>query len=149
MGETIGRPMEILLVEDSLTSARLTIGALRQSGIPHRMTWLSDGQEALDFLHHRGRFTRAPRPDLILLDLALPGRTGLDVLAEIRADEELASLPVVVLTASTSAEDMAQAQSQDVQSYLTKPVDVTRFLEVVRELRRYWRAELILPPQSS
>jgi len=141
----VGRPMEILLLEDSLTAARLTISALRKCGIPHRMTWLSDGEDALGFLFRRGRFTRAPRPDLILLDLGLPGRDGREVLAEIRAVEEFQSVPVVVLTASTRREDVLETERLHVEGYLTKPVDITRFLQLIRDLAQFWHADMILP----
>ena len=141
----VGRPMEVLLLEDSLTAARLTISALRHGGIPHHMTWLSDGEDALDFLFHRGRFARAPRPDLILLDLGLPGKDGREVLAEIRAVEEFESVPVVVLTASTRREDILETERLRVEGYLTKPVDITRFLQLIRDLAQFWRADMILP----
>lgn len=141
----VGRPMEILLLEDSLTAARLTISALRNSGVPHRMTWLSDGEDALEFLFHRGRFARAPRPDLILLDLGLPGRDGREVLAEIRVAEEFESVPVVVLTASTRHEDVLETKRLRVEGYVTKPVDITRFLQLIRDLAQFWHADMILP----
>ena len=142
---TVGRPMEILLVEDSLTSARVTMGALRNGGIQHRMTWLTDGEEALEFLFRDGKFVRAPRPDLILLDLGLPGKDGRDVLAEIKADDDLQGIPVVVLTASTAEEDIETSERLQVESYLTKPVDLDKFLALVQNLERFWHADMILP----
>ena len=93
--------MEILLVEDSLTSARLTMGTLKKGAFEHRLTWLSDGNDAVEFLFRRGKYAQAPRPDLILLDLGLPGKDGREVLTEIRACDELNGIPVVVMTAST------------------------------------------------
>jgi CheY-like chemotaxis protein len=144
-GNTVGRPMEILLVEDSLTSARLTMGALRQGKLQHRLSWLTAGDDALEFLRQRGKFAQAPQPDLILLDLGLPGQDGREVLTEIKADSRLKSIPVVVLTASTSQEDIARTESLNVESYLTKPVDMKRFLEVVKDLERFWHADMILP----
>jgi len=144
-GDTIGRPMEVLLVEDSLTAARLTIGALKKAPVPHRLTWLRDGQDACEFVYRRGRFARAPRPDLILLDLTLPRKDGRTFLAEIKADEDLKSIPVVVLTSSTDEEDIEQMQHLQVESYLTKPVDIDKFLKLIRDLARYWRADMILP----
>src|SRR5438045_693780 len=92
----VGRPMEVLLVEDSLMDARLTMAALQKGEIPHRMTLVRDGQEAIDFLFRSGIFARAPRPDLILLDLQLPKRSGLEVLWEIRNSDMLRPIPVVV-----------------------------------------------------
>jgi two-component system, chemotaxis family, response regulator Rcp1 len=143
--DNVGRPMEILLVEDSLTSARLTMGALKKGQVQHRLTWLSDGEDALEFVYRRGKFARAPRPDLILLDLGLPRKDGREVLAEIKADEDLKNIPVVVLTASTDEEDLAQSRYLQVESYMTKPVDTEKFLAVVKELKRFWHADMILP----
>lgn len=143
--ENIGRPMEILLVEDSLTSGRVTLGALKNGGIKHRLTWITDGQEACDFLFRRGKFLHAPRPDLVLLDLGLPGKDGREVLLELRADEQLRTVPVVVMTASTDESDAAASQQLAVECYLTKPVDLEKFLFVVAELRRFWQEDMILP----
>ena len=137
--------MEILLVEDSLTSARVTIGALKRGGVQHRLTWLTDGAEAIEFLDRRGKFARAPRPDLILLDLELPGRDGREVLAEIKIDESLRSIPVVVLTSSTAEEDVETTRRLEVEGYMTKPVDLEKFLTLVRQLERFWHADMILP----
>ena len=141
----VGRPMEILLVEDSLTSARVTIGALKRGGVQHRLTWLTDGAEAIEFLDRRGKFARAPRPDLILLDLELPGRNGREVLAEIKIDESLRSIPVVVLTSSTAEEDVETSRRLEVEGHMTKPVDLEKFLTLVRQLERFWHADMILP----
>ena len=146
---SIGRPMEILLIEDSLTAARVTMGALRNGQIKHRLTWLSDGNEALEFLFQRGKYVRAPRPDLVLLDLGLPGRDGREVLAEIRGEENLRTIPVVVMTASTDEHDLAASEQLAVECYLTKPVDLAKFLFVIGELRRFWQADMILPTVAS
>lgn len=143
--ETVGRPMEILLVEDSLVAAKLTMGALRNGNVQHRMTWLTDGQEALDFVHQRGLYSRVPRPDLILLDLGLPTRDGREVLSELKGDESLRKIPVVVLTASTSEEDIAAGERLNVEGYLTKPVDLPRFIALVQRLKEFWHAGVILP----
>mgnify|MGYP005673762579 FL=1 len=143
--DAVGRPMEILLVEDSPVSARLTMGALRQGNVQHRMTWLTDGQEALEFVHQSGRFAKAPRPDLILLDLGLPGRDGREVLAELKSDEGYQRIPIVVLTASTAEEDVEAAEKLSIEGYMTKPVDMDQFLNLIRELKYFWHAEVILP----
>jgi CheY-like chemotaxis protein len=137
--------MEILLVEDSLVAAKLTMGALRNGHVQHRMTWLTDGNEALSFLHQRGIYGKAPRPDLILLDLGLPGRDGREVLSEIKADPELKKIPVVVLTASTAVEDLAAAELLHVDGYMNKPVNLEQFLQLVRQLKGFWHAGIILP----
>ena len=141
----VGRPMEILLVEDSLMAARLTMGTLRKGEVQHRLTWLTDGAEALEFVHKRGKYTQAPRPDLILLDLGLPKRDGHEVLTEIKSDDDLKDIPVVVLTASTDYEDMVNSERLQVESYMTKPVDLEKFMQLVKELSRFWHADMILP----
>ena len=140
--------MEILLVEDSLTSARLTIGALKKGDFEHRLTWLSDGNDAVEFLFRRGKFAQAPRPDLILLDLGLPGKDGREVLCEIKAFDDLRGIPVVVMTASTDQQDIARTQQLEVDSYLVKPIDLTKFLILVKELKRFWHNEEVILPVS-
>ncbi len=143
--QTVGRPMEILMVEDSLVAARLTMGALSKGNIQHRMSWLKTGEDSLEFLRRDGKYARAPRPDLILLDLGLPGISGKDVLANVKENESLKGIPVVVLTASTDPEDRADVEHFDVAAYLTKPVDLEKFLWLVKELKQFWLAEVILP----
>lgn len=142
--ETVGRPMEILLVEDSLTSARLTMGALRNGGLEHRLTWLTTGEEAVDFLQQQGKYVRAPRPDLVLLDLMLPGMSGQEVLAHIRGRDDLKTIPVVIMT-GTASEQEAISSDVQVQGFLTKPVDLQAFLQLVEQLKTFWKADMILP----
>lgn len=144
-GTTIGRPMEILLVEDSLVDARFTMASLKQGDIRHRLTLVRDGEEALAFLRREGVFARAPRPDLILLDLLLPKLNGLDVLAAARGDEALRDIPVVVLTAAADAEYREQCELLGVEGYITKPVELDKFLRIVRELKDHWRGDLLIP----
>ncbi|MBN2580418.1 MAG: response regulator [Pirellulales bacterium] len=141
----IGRPMEILLVEDDWEDAGITIEALRTSEVPFRVSLVRSGEEALEFLHRRRLFRRAPRPDLILLDLQLPQKSGRDVLAEVKAHPELRSIPVVVLTASRVHQTMLQDEGLDVESYLTKPVDLPNFYGVIRGLRKFMLSDVILP----
>ena len=143
--ETVGRPMEILLVEDSLPAARLTMGALKHGGIEHRLTWLSDGDEASQFLHQEGHYARAPHPDLVLLDLMLPGRDGRALLQEMRENPELSETPVVVMTGTASEEQALGREHLDVQGFLTKPVDLDKFLTLVERLKDYWKTDMILP----
>ena len=143
--DAVGRSMEILLVEDSLADARLTIEALRDGNVKHRLTLIRDGIEAREFLYREGKFAQAPRPDLILLDLQLPGLDGRDLLAEIKADSNLQNMAVVILTASQDHEDLLRSQLLNVDSYLTKPVDMEDFLKIIRKLRRYWHTDVILP----
>jgi CheY-like chemotaxis protein len=143
--EIVGRPMEILLVEDSLTSARLTMGALKGGGIEHRLTWLSNGVDAMQFLQQQGKFVRAPRPDLVLLDLMLPGLDGREVLAGMRADPALREIPVVIMTGTMAEPADDGARALDVQGFLTKPVDLKKFLGLVERLKDFWKADMILP----
>ncbi|HEX7379694.1 MAG TPA: response regulator [Pirellulales bacterium] len=143
--QPIGRPMEILLVEDGLVDASVTIGALKKGHVQHRMTLIRDGAEAMEFLRREGKFARAPRPDLILLDLGLPKKDGREVLQEIKSDPELSGIPVVIMTSSEDEEDRVQSEILGVDSFITKPVDLEKFLAVVRQLKRFLHADLILP----
>ena len=143
--ETVGRPMEILLVEDDLEDAGLTIEALREGDVPCRVSLVRDGEEAMQFMHREGMFARAPRPDLILLDLKLPKKGGREVLTEIRADEQLQKIPVVVLTGSPTHRQILQEENLHVNEYLSKPVDNEQFVSTVRSLRKYLLSDVILP----
>lgn len=143
--ETIGRPMEILLIEDSLDDARLAFEFLREGQLYHRLTWLSDGDEAANFLFQRGKFARVPHPDLILLDLGLPGKDGRELLAEIKEDADLRHIPVVVMTSSPDHAELLRDEHLQVEGFVSKPVDWPKFLGLVRELRQFWHADLILP----
>ena len=143
--ETVGRPMEILLVEDSLTDAQLTIMALREGRVKHRLTLVRDGLEAMSFLRQEKQFAKAPLPDLILLDLQLPKMDGREVLANIKSDEKLKQIPIVVLTSSEAHEDILRIEKLFVDSYMVKPVDMVKFLAVVRQLKSFWLADVILP----
>ena len=142
---TVGRPMELLLVEDSLVAGRLASGAIKQCGFEHRLTWLRDGQEAIDFLTQAGRFSKAPRPDLVLLDLVLPSRSGREVLEMIRQTATLQTLPVVIMTGEAGDEDEVACRSLQVEAYLAKPLDVPKFTKVIEELRHHWQADMVLP----
>ena len=142
---SISRPMEILLVEDSLVDARFTMVALKQVAIRHRLTLVCDGEEAIAFLLRKGVFARAPRPDLVLLDLLMPKMNGLEVLAKIREDENLRIIPVVVLTAALDEAFRIQCEFLGVDGYIAKPVELRKFLQIVRDLRNHWRSDLVLP----
>ena len=143
--ETIGRPMEILLVEDDLEDAGATIEALRGGDVPCRVSLVRDGEEAMEFVHRKDKYTRAPRPDLILLDLRLPKLSGREVLAEVRADEQLKPIPVVVLTSSRTHREILKSENLHVEDYLIKPVDFSQFLGVVKSLRKYMLSDVIMP----
>ena len=132
--ELVGRPMEILLIEDNFTDAALTIRALERGQVRHRLTLVRDGAEALEFLRRQGRFARAPRPDLILLDLNLPRIDGRELLSDLKSDDDLSSIPVVIMTGSEDYEDELRSQRLNVEGYVTKPVDMPKFLSIVKEL---------------
>jgi len=137
--------MEILLVEDSLVDARLTIGMLKKCRFRHRLTLVRDGAEAMDFLRREKMFVKAPRPDLVLLDLEMPRMDGREVLREVRGDENLKDLPVVILTSSDAPRDRQIGQSLRVEDYLVKPIDVDRFVDAIQRLKRFWHSDLTLP----
>ena len=143
--ESIGRAMNILLVEDSVVEARLAMGVLRSGQIKHHLNWLRDGAEAIDYLRREGRFANAVRPDLVLLDLRLPGADGAEVLAVVRDDPRLRDLPVVVMTSSTDEQDVKITSELTVQAYMTKPVNLEQFLDVVEKLKDYWKADMLVP----
>lgn len=145
MSQTIGRPMEILVVEDNLLQAGVLLEILRCGRFRSRVTLARDGVEALAFLRREGLFAHAPRPDLVLLDLNLPGKGGWELLAEIRADPHLADLRLVVVTASDSPDDLLHGNELRVDGYLVKPVDPEQFISVVDHLRSCWLADALRP----
>jgi CheY-like chemotaxis protein len=139
------RPVEILLVEDSPSDTELTIEALREAKIRNNLSIAEDGVEALDFLRRKGKHANAPRPDLIMLDLNLPRKDGREVLAEIKSDAGLKTIPVVVMTTSRAEQDVAQAYKHHANCYITKPVDFDKFLDVVRSIETFWLMVVTLP----
>ena len=141
------REVEILLVEDNLADARLTIEAMKEAKVHNRLTHVQDGEEALAFLRHEGRYAQAPRPDLILLDLNMPRKDGREVLAAIKADGRLRRIPVVVLTSSEAEEDILKAYNLNANCYVTKPVDLDQFLKVVRAIEEFWLTIVRLPAE--
>lgn len=136
--------MEILLVEDDLEDANVTIQALRQGKVPCRLTLVCDGEEATRFLHQEGMFAKAPRPDLILLDMLLPKKDGRQLLADLRHDNNLKEIPVVILTGSQVHRTALAAEQLQVDGFMAKPVDLQQFVDVVKSLRRSWLTELVL-----
>lgn len=138
-----GEPIVILLVEDDPAHAEIVRRNFEDSRIANRLVHVADGQAALDFLFRRAEFSdaaRAPRPGLILLDLRLPKVDGLEVLKTVKADPDLARIPVVVLTTSAAETDMVRAYDNHANSYLVKPVDFSRFVELMETLGYYWLA---------
>lgn len=142
------RPVEILVVEDSPADARLAREALLNGSIPKRISVVSDGAQAIDFLRRRGEFTRAPRPDIVLLDLNLPKRDGLEVLEEIKSDPGLRSITVIVLTTSSFSRDVNKAYELLANCYIVKPVDLDDFYSVMRGIEEFWMTMVSLPTRG-
>ena len=143
------KPIEILLVEDSPGDVRLTIEALKEGKILNNLSLAKDGVEALAFLRKEGKYTDATRPDLILLDLNLPKKNGQEVLAEIKNDITLKSIPVVILTISKMEEDILKTYENHANCYIVKPVDLDQFLGVVKSIEDFWLSIVKLPPNGA
>jgi two-component system response regulator len=148
MPETALRSIEILLVEDSPTDALLTKEALAISKVSNTLHIATDGVEALAFLRQTGKYESAPRPDLILLDLNLPKKDGQEVLVEIKGDEKLKRIPVVVLTTSEEQKDIFESYGHHANCYIVKPVDFDKFVRVVKEIEGFWFSVVTLPDES-
>jgi two-component system response regulator len=138
-------PIDVLLVEDNPDDAALAIRALAKAKIRNRVYVAPDGADALDYLHRRGPHTEAPQPDLILLDLNLPRIDGRAVLEEIKRDERLRHIPVVVVTGSQDEEDMARSYQLHVHAYVTKPINPVQFLTAVNGIEQFWLEIVKLP----
>ena len=141
------RPIEILLVEDNPADIRLAQEAFKEAKLINRLFPTTDGEEALAFLRREGPYADAPRPDLIFLDLNLPRKDGREVLAEIKADPELRRIPVVILTSSSAEEDVVKTYNLHANCYVSKPVDLERFIEVVKSIGDFWVSIVRLPPR--
>jgi len=145
MNSPEARPIEILLVEDSPSDTELTVEALRDFKVRNHVSVVEDGVQAMQFLRRQGQYAGAPRPDMIMLDLNLPRKDGREVLAEIKADESLKTIPTVVLTTSRAEQDILRAYQLNANCYITKPVDFNQFLEVVRSIETFWLVVVALP----
>ncbi len=141
----IGRPIDILLVEDNPGDVRLTIEALRESKVRNNLHVATDGVEAMAFLRGEGKHANVVRPDLVLLDLNLPRKDGRQVLAEIKADPGLKTIPVVVLTTSRAEQDVLRSYELQANCYISKPVDLEQFITVVRSIEDFWLTIVTLP----
>ena len=139
------RPREILLIEDSPSDADLAREALGQGKILNNLHFVEDGVEAMKFLRRKEPYLRVPRPDLILLDLNLPKKTGVEVLTEIKTDQSSKLIPVVILSTSAAQEDIIQSYSLHANCYITKPVDFVQFTKVIRLIEEFWLAVVQLP----
>jgi CheY-like chemotaxis protein len=136
---------EILLVEDNPADALLTREAFTESKLRHRLWTVGDGEEAIRFLRGTGKYSGAPRPDVVLLDLNLPKKDGRELLAEMKQDESLRQIPVIVLTTSQAEQDVHRAYKLHANCYLTKPIDVDEFIGKIRSLEEFWLSIVRLP----
>lgn len=141
------RPIELLLVEDNPGDVRLTKEALREGKVRNHLNVAADGVEAMAYLRREGPHAQARQPDLILLDLNLPKKSGREVLAEIKADPKLRRIPVVILTVSKAEEDILKSYNLHANCYITKPVDLEQFLGVVKSIEDFWLTVVMLPPR--
>jgi CheY-like chemotaxis protein len=141
-------PIEILLVEDNPGDVRLTREALKEGKVYSNLHTVKDGVEAMEFLRRQGKYSSVPRPDIILLDLNLPKKDGREVLQEIKTDDSLKRIPVVVLTTSKAEEDVLRTYNLHANCYVTKPVDLEKFMIVVKTIDVFWLTVVTLPPNG-
>jgi two-component system, chemotaxis family, response regulator Rcp1 len=145
---THSRLIEILLVEDNPGDIRLTVEALRENKVGNNLHVARDGVEALAFLRREGQFASASRPDLILLDLNLPKKDGYEVLGDIKSDPGLKRIPVVILTTSNAEQDILRSYDLHANCFITKPVGLNQFIEIVRSIEGFWVTIVTLPPEG-
>ena len=143
------RPIEILLVEDNLGDVMLTREAFEEGKIINNLNHVPDGVEALAYLRKQGVYADHPTPDLVLLDLNMPRKSGLEVLEEVKRDETLRNIPIVVLTTSEAEADILRSYHNHANAYITKPVDLEQFIGVVRTLEEFWLVVVRLPPNGT
>ena len=142
-----GQPVEILLAEDNPGDARLTEKAFDQGNIINNLHVVENGIETMKYLNQEGEYGEKPRPNLVLLDLNMPGKDGWEVLEEVQDDPELARIPVIVLTSSEAEEDIVKSYELQANAYLTKPVDFQGFLEIVHGFEEFWLSVVKMPPE--
>ncbi|MDP1768132.1 MAG: response regulator [Nitrospirota bacterium] len=147
--DTNVRPVQILLVEDNSGDVRLTIEALKEAKILNKLMVVKDGVEALSFLRQQGPYADVTIPDLILLDLNLPKKDGREVLAEIKADDKLKHIPVVILTTSRDEEDVLKSYNLHANCYISKPVELDQFIRVVKSIEDFWLGIVVLPKNDN
>jgi len=140
-----GRPIEILLVEDSAEEAEITMTSLRDGRIRNRVHWVEDGEEAMAFLRREGPHAAAPHPDLVLLDLHMPRMNGQEVLSEIKQHPLWKRIPVVIMTSSNDEKNILEAYDRHANCYVVKPMDVDKFIDAVRSIEDFWLAIVQLP----
>ncbi|MFC3831693.1 MULTISPECIES: response regulator [Deinococcus] len=147
MTDPAAHRIEILLVEDNEPDVLLTLEAFEEASVPNRLHVARDGVEALRFLRREGEHAHAPRPDVILMDINMPRKNGLEVLQEIKADRSLASIPVVMLTTSQSDDDVRNSYERHASGYVVKPVGFENFLNAMRAFENFWMTFVRFPPQ--
>lgn len=147
MDDLEAKVIDILLVEDNPGDVRLAQEALKESKIRNKLFVVEDGVEAMAFLRRQGKYADVPRPDLIILDLNLPRKSGREVLAEVKTDESLKRIPVVVLTVSRAEEDVIKCYNHYANCYITKPLDFNQFMEVTKTIEEFWLTIVKLPPK--
>jgi two-component system, chemotaxis family, response regulator Rcp1 len=145
MQEILSRPVDILLVEDNPGDVRLTQEAFRESKLTISLNVVMDGEDALNYLFRRPPYENATRPDMILLDLNIPKRDGREVLEEIKRDDSLRFVPVIVLTTSNAEQDIVKTYNLKVNAYINKPVDFDRFFDIVQKIETFWLMTATLP----
>jgi CheY-like chemotaxis protein len=145
----VGKPVDILLVEDTPCDVLMTREALKEGGVVHRLSVVENGVEAMAFLRRQGKYAEAPRPRLVFLDLNLPKKDGCETLAEVKADETLRRIPVVILTASRDERDILKAYDLHANCYVTKPTDLDEFMRAVAVVGRFWVGVVELPPKGA
>ncbi|MBU0622397.1 MAG: response regulator [Gammaproteobacteria bacterium] len=143
--DRLGRPADFLLVEDNPGDVRLTQEALKSHKVQNNLHVVTDGEEAMAFLHKQGKYKDAPRPDIILLDLNLPKKDGREVLAEIKSDPALKTIPVVIITSSEAEQDVIKSYNLNANCYVTKPVNLDQFIKVVQSINDFWLTIVKLP----
>lgn len=148
MKKAKGEPIEILLVEDNPGDARLAMEALKEAKVRNELHWVQDGVQSMEFLRRQGEYADMPRPDLVLLDLNLPRKDGREVLAEVKGDEVLRRIPVVILTISADEQDVLRSYDTYANCYITKPLDLDQFMQVVRSIEDFWLEIVKLPPNG-
>jgi len=141
------KPVRILLVEDNPGDVRLTQETFKENRVLNTLYVVPDGVEALAYLRNEGKYSNAPRPNMILLDLNLPRLSGNEVLKEIKSDEHLMSIPIVILTGSEAEADIARSYASHANCYIIKPVDLKQFIDVARSINDFWLSIVTLPPE--
>ena len=135
------------MVEDNPGDVRLTLEALKEGKVRNNLHTVADGEEAMNFLRRQGAYSKVPRPDLVLLDLNLPKKNGREVLGEIKDDPDLKRIPVVILTVSEAEQDIIKSYNLHANCYITKPVNLEQFIQVVRSIEDFWLSIVMLPPR--